>query len=52
MLNHLREMLLGEELGRLHQVEAVVSFGKVADPEAVGWIQLTLQEVTTRSFHP
>lgn len=52
MLNHLREMLLREELSGLHQVEAVVGFGKVANTQTVGGIQLTLQEITTCSFHP
>lgn len=52
VLNHLREMLLGKELSSLHQVQAVVSFGKVADTQTVGGIELTLQEITARSFHP
>lgn len=52
VLNHLGEVLLREELGRLHQVEAVVGFGKVPDTQAVGGIQLTLQEVAARSLHP
>lgn len=52
VLNHLGEMLLGKELSGLHQVQAVVSFGKVADTQTVGGIELTLQEITARSFHP
>lgn len=38
VLDHLREMLLGEELSRLHQVKAIVCFGKVTDSQAVGGI--------------
>lgn len=52
VLNHLREMLLREELSGLHQIEAVVGFGKVPNTQTVGRIQLTLQEITTCSFHP
>lgn len=52
VLNHLREMFLGEQLGSLHQVQAIVSFGKVSDTQTVGRIKLTLQEITARSFHP
>lgn len=52
VLDHLREVFLGEQLGGLHQVQAVVSFGKVPDAEAVGGVELTLQEVAARSFHP
>lgn len=52
MLNHLGEMFLGEELSSLHQVQAVVSFSKVADTQTVGGIELTLQKITARSFHP
>lgn len=52
VLHHLGEMLLWEELGRLHQVEAVVSFCKVPNPQAVGGIELTLQKITTCPLHP
>lgn len=52
VLNHLGEVLLGEQLGGLHQVQAVVGFGKVANAQTVGGVQLTLQEITARSFHP
>lgn len=52
MLNHLGEVLLGEELCSLHQVEAVVSFSEVTNTQTVGRIQLTLQKITTCSLHP
>lgn len=52
VLNHLREMLLREELSGLHQVKAVMGFRKVANTQTVGGVQLTLQEITTCSFHP
>ncbi len=52
MLNHLGEMLLGKELGGLHQVKAIVSFGKVTNTQTVGGIELTLQKIATCSFHP
>lgn len=52
VLNNLGEMLLGEELSSLHQVQAVVSFGKVPDAQTVRGIKLTLQKITARSFHP
>lgn len=52
VLDHLGEMLLGKELGGLHQVKAIVSFGEVANTQTVGGIELTLQKITTCSFHP
>ena len=52
VLHHLREMLLGEKLGGLHQLKAIVGFGEVTNPQTVGRIKLTLQKITTCSFHP
>lgn len=50
VLNHFGEMLLGEELSRLHQVQAVVGFGEVPNSQTVGGIELALQKVTAGPF--
>lgn len=51
MLHHLRKVLLAEHLRRLHEVSTAVRLGEVPDAQAVGWVQLAVQELAAGLLH-